>query len=251
MKQVISVEIRNSICNLRFFAGIILILLVDLVSEGAMIWKLADAGGSVEGVGWFVTYTYFTNSINTFLFIPIAVTFGAGENAELELKSRFTLFSYIRTGKKQYFMGKAIGLMVSGGLMVCFAMVLLLSLSIIGFGGFPALNGMDINTFQLGFKTALSFPRLFLNGSMWALVGGLAAVVTKNRYMAYAVPFICYYALTVFQERYYQKMFFLSPRYWASPIYYGNFFCIGVLLTGTLLMVCFFMWAIKRRLEYV
>lgn len=82
-------------------------------------------------------------------------------------------------------------------------------------------------------RTAVSFLRLFLNGAFWALIGGTSAVITKNRYMSYAVPFILYYVLTVFQERYYQKAFFLSPRYWAASIYYNDIFCIAILAVGS------------------
>lgn len=250
MKNVITTEVKSGVCNLRFLLGVFLIVLVALVSEGAMLKKIADMGGSPEGPGWSVAYTYCTNSINTFLFIPIAVAFSAGENAQEELRTRFSMFSYIRTGKKKYLLGKAAGLLISGGFMICLAMGILLAVSVIGFGRYPSLERAGVDTARLYAEAAVSFPRLFLNGAFWALVGGMAAVVTKNRYMAYAVPFILYYVLTVFQERYYQELFFLSPRYWASPIYYGNLFCIGVLFTGTLLMAFLFMWAIKRRLEH-
>lgn len=80
--------------------------------------------------------------------------------------------------------------------------------------------------------------------------GGTSAVITKNRYMSYAVPFILYYVLTVFQERYYQKAFFLSPRYWAASIYYNDIFCIAILAVGSFLTALIFMCAIERRLRY-
>lgn len=250
MKQVVWVEAKNSVCNLRFLVGVFLIVVVALLSVGTMLKKIADTGSSPEGPGWFVAIMYCMNSINTLMFIPIAVSFAAGENAEEELRSRFFMFSYIRTGKKQYLFGKAVGLCISGGLMVCFAMMILLGISIIGFGRFPAMGGVEAGIFELCGTTALSFLRIFLNGALWALVGGFAAVVTRNRYMAYAVPFIVYYVLTVFQERYYQKLYFLNPRYWATTMYYGNLFCISVLLAVTLLMAFLFIWAIKRRLAH-
>ena len=52
------------------------------------------------------TYTYCMNSVNMLLFVPIAVAFAGGENTEAELHSRFFLFSYIRSGRKQYLVGK-------------------------------------------------------------------------------------------------------------------------------------------------
>lgn len=250
MKHAIITEIKSCVCNFRFLVGVVLIIAVALVSDGSMLQKLASSDTSPEGPGWYVAYSYCMNSINALLFIPIAVTFAGGENAEEELRTRFSLLSYIRTGKKQYLAGKAMGLIVSGALMVFFAMTIMLLISIIGFAHIPAMTPEYTDVSYIVSKTILSFPRLCLNGALWALTGGLAAVVTKNRYMAYAVPFILYYVLTVFQERYYQSLFFLSPRYWAASIYYGDFFCITVLFAGSLLMAFLFMWAIKRRLDH-
>lgn len=250
MKRIIWTEIKNDIMNFRFLFGTLLIVIVTIVSEGAMLTKLANSYQSAEGPGWFVGYSYCMNGINTLLFIPIAVALPAGENAEAELRSRFFIFSYTRTGKREYLFSKAIGLFASGGFLTFLAMVFLMAVSIIRFGHIPALMPEEVNGLELYSKTLLSFPRIFLNGALWALVGGLASVVSKNRYMAYAVPFVMYYVLTTFQERYYQKLFFLSPRYWATTLYYGDFFCIGILLISSLLIAFLFMLAIKRRLEH-
>ena len=69
----------------------------------------------------------------------------------------------------------------------------------------------------------------------------LGAVLTRNHYLGYAVPFILYYVLTVFQERYYDKYYILSPRQWAYPSYFGAGVCVGILIfliaaAGLLLM---------------
>lgn len=108
-----------------------------------------------------------------------------------------------------------------------------------------------LNTMMFLSDAGLSFLCGFLNGALWSLVGGFSAVVTRNRYLAYAVPFILYYVLSVFQERYYQSLFFLSPRYWAVPVYYSPVFCIVMLLSLCILVCFLFMKAVKRRLAYV
>lgn len=250
MRHVVSTDIKNNIRNVRFILGILLIASATLISEHEMLQKIIDTGGSAEGPGWFVAYTYCMNSVNMLLFVPIAVAFAGGESTEAELHSRFFLFSYIRSGRKQYLIGKAAGLLVSGGLMAFFAMVFLLEICILRFGQYPSLIDENYNIAVLAGRIAVSFLRLFLNGAFWVLVGGLAAVITQNRYMSYAVPFILYYVLTVFQERYYQKAFFLSPRYWAASIYYNDIFCIAILADGTFLAALIFMCAIERRLRY-
>ena len=250
MRNVLSTDIKNNIRSIRFILGIFLIVSATLMSEHEMLQKIINAGGSAEGPGWFVAYTYCMNSVNMLLFVPIAVAFAGGENTEAELHSRFFLFSYIRSGRKQYLVGKAAGLLVSGGLTAFLAMVFLLVICILRFGQYPSLIDGNYEMAVLVGRTAVSFLRLFLNGAFWALIGGTSAVITKNRYMSYAVPFILYYVLTVFQERYYQKAFFLSPRYWAASIYYNDIFCIAILAVGSFLTALIFMCAIERRLRY-
>jgi drug/metabolite transporter (DMT)-like permease len=58
---------------------------------------------------------------------------------------------------------------------------------------------------------------ILLAGFLWALVGGVAASALKNRYMAYAVPFIIYYVLSSFQTRYFQTAYMFNPREWIYP----------------------------------
>ena len=126
MRNVLTTDIKNNIRSIRFILGIFLIVSATLMSEHEMLQKIINAGGSAEGPGWFVAYTYCMNSVNMLLFVPIAVAFAGGENTEAELHSRFFLFSYIRSGRKQYLVGKAAGLLVSGGLTAFLAMVFLL-----------------------------------------------------------------------------------------------------------------------------
>lgn len=196
-----------------------------------------------------MAYSFCSNGIYTLLFVPIAVTFAAGGDAEEELHSRFALFSCMRTGKKQYLAGKTVGLMLSGGLILCCAMLLMLMMSCIIFGKIPALSNSGPVFSELLLRVLVSFPRGFLNGALWAMMGGLAAVVARNHYMAYAVPFILYYVLSVFQERYYQELLFLNPRYWMAPVYYNDIFCITVLLLLCILTGMLFIKVLQRRLD--
>ena len=96
MRNVLATDIKNNIRSIRFILGIFLIVSATLMSEHEMLQKIINAGGSAEGPGWFVAYTYCMNSVNMLLFVPIAVAFAGGENTEAELHSRFFLLSYIR-----------------------------------------------------------------------------------------------------------------------------------------------------------
>ena len=80
---------KNNIRSIRFILGYFLIVSATLMSEHEMLQKIINAGGSAEGPGWFVAYTYCMNSVNMLLFVPIAVAFAGGENTEAELHSSF------------------------------------------------------------------------------------------------------------------------------------------------------------------
>ena len=88
-------------------------------------------------------------------------------------------------------------------------------------GGYPLLTPISLIP---GFICG------FLNGALWALTGSAVSVLTRNHYLGYAGPFVLYYVLTVFQERYYERIYFLSPRQWAYPSYYSPGVCVVILL---------------------
>ena len=84
-RYVFAAELKNDILNVRFFMGALLILTAALLSEQVHLEFLIDAGGSQEGPGWFLAYSFCSNGPHTLLFVPIAVSFAAGGEAEKEL----------------------------------------------------------------------------------------------------------------------------------------------------------------------
>lgn len=108
----------------------------------------------------------------------------------------------------------------------------------------------DVSVVQIISIVASSLLRGFLNGAFWGGVGTLAAIMLKNRYLAFSIPFVTYYVLTIFQKRYYETLFFLSPRYWAAPVYYSNLFCISVLFVLAAVVSVSLIFMVYRRLDY-
>lgn len=78
MRNVLATDIKNNIRSIRFILGIFLIVSATLMSEHEMLQKIINAGGSAEGPGWFVAYTYCMNSVNSFCLFP-CVAFAGGE----------------------------------------------------------------------------------------------------------------------------------------------------------------------------
>lgn len=224
----IRTEIRASVFQLRFLTGTILLVMIFLAKAFPYRAWLVESGGSLEGTPWIAVFLYSISSDTALLFLPLTVPLAAAGKAQEELKSRYVLFLTARAGKKRYLEGKIYGAALSGGAMVIAAMVILIAILIPWCADIPDLSA------SMAMQSVKSlFPGMvcgFLNGAFWALAGSGAAVITRNPYLGYALPFILYYVLTVFQERYYRNLFFLSPRQWAYPSRYGAGVCAGILL---------------------
>ncbi len=163
-----------------------------------------------------------------------------------ELHSRYAWFLINRIGKRNYIWMKSFGVAFTGGAISVSAAGIALVVFIVICRNIPTLNTLQ-NISEVISITGIGFIRLFLNGALWSLCGSLTAVLTKNKYLSCAVPFILYYVLTVFQERYYRNYFFLSPKQWASPAYYGNGFCLLALLLISSLLALALRKCVVRR----
>lgn len=243
-------EIKNVFANVLFWAGLAVLTAAFYLSGREYMAQLTALFDGQEAEGsavWIEVFQYCITARNGMMFVPICAPLAAGACVETELRSRYALFFCSRIGKKEYYRKKIIECVLPGGLMVCCSEILVLLLAFAGFYRLLPSAGA-----AAGGLFGVILPSLgegFLNGVFWAGVGGAAAVLARNPYIAYAVPFVLFYVLTVFQERYYRRLFFLSPKCWADPVYYGNGFCIGVLLG--MCVVCFgcFLAGVKRRLD--
>lgn len=241
-------EVKKIFTNVFFWTGLMLLTILIFASGVPYMKTLLRAEYSAEGVSWAETFRYCTINENGLLFVPICVPMAAGAYAETELRSRYALFSCSRIGKRSYYVKKIIECVLSGGLMVCFSEVLVLFIVYIGLQGIPTqIKGGGTGAAAM---ILLSLIRGFLNGAFWTLAGSVAAVLTRNQYLAYAMPFVMYYVLTLFQSRFYSELYFLSPRYWAVPVHYGNIFCIAVLSGLAAVCAISLALAVKRRLDH-
>lgn len=240
---------KKGVTNIFFWIGSIGLAAALFISGRPYMETLLKAGYSVEGTGWVEMFRYCVVNEKGMLFIPICAPLSAGAQAEMELKSRYALFCCSRMGKKRYDAKKAAECILSGGLTVCFADIVILGISYISLRKMPVQAG----TVDPGVAATVILSAVLLgvlNGAFWTLLGSLTAVLAKNQHLAIAMPFVLYYTLTVFQTRYYTTLYFFSPRYWAVPVHYGIVWCTGVLLILCMIVTGGFVLAVERRLRY-
>ena len=192
--------------------------------------------------------------------LPIVVTFPYTTSFIDDIKSKFYRSYLPRSKSTDYRRSKAVSTALSG------AGVLLMG--IVGFGVFLAVI--------LGILT-LVFPRYaphqfappgevapivfaalklvmlaVVSGGLWALVGALLSTVTKNRYVAYAAPFIIYYLLTILNTRYLSSLTLINPQFWidAEPVWAAGSMGIAMFVIELMVLVALlYMWAMKRVLD--
>lgn len=247
MKRIIKIEFKDGILNGRFWAAVLLLLGGAVAAGQPFIRQLYEMGSAAGENVWYEVYTYCISAENWLLLVPLAAGFAEGGKTEAELRYRYSMFYMNRVGRKRYLTGKIFYSVFAGGFVVsvvCAVLPFVMFFWMKTF--FPGMNGGEIS-FSVAIGMVISIVRMFFNGAFWAMVGSMISVIARNRYLTYAVPFILYYVLTSFQERYYSNLFFMSPRFWAAPVYYGNLFCVGILVllnaaAGIMLII-----AIRRR----
>lgn len=188
---------------------------------GIGLLLLAGIGSSFEAVSYARSHIKYDSNLN-FLIVFQTILYSDLFTAAIALvcplsyaaafleeqQSRFLLYNISRCSYTKYFSAKLITVALSGGLSVGSGILLAFGYSMLASGSAKA-PGM----LQMLFSFLLSFG---LAGCMFAVTGGVFAALLKNKYMAYAVPFILYYIFTAFQRRYYKSLYYLSPQEWMT-----------------------------------
>ena len=71
---------------------------------------------------------------------------------------------------------------------------------------------------EMDWEKLLEIARILLRtalaGGIVAELSGIFAAVFMNYYMAYGLPFVCYYLLVILKERYFPQMYAMYPAEW-------------------------------------
>ena len=117
-----------------------------------------------------------------------------------------------RTTRRQYLGSKFLACVCSGGLSVTAGLLCAYVLVSLGLK-FWALGNGDLSLLPL---TGCCL-RLFCSGGLWASIGLALSAWWESSAMSYGGPFVVYYVLTIFYERYFDAWFVLSPIEWLIP----------------------------------
>ena len=111
--------------------------------------------------------------------------------------------TYIQTKTLQIYLGGCLPFFVSGpaALLLCFLFLYPLEQK----------NAVSWNELANALQTLL---RVCLVGGIQAEISGIFAAVFQNYYMAYGMPFVCYYLLVILKERYLTDMYDMYPAEW-------------------------------------
>lgn len=251
MGRMIRKELKIVLLRFRVVFAIVCLSAVYLIVAIPYRKAMILTGGSTEGSAWICTFIYSISSGNALMFLPFLASLAAGKLLEEELHSRYALFLVNRMGKKKYIIVKVAGVILAGGITVLASMIITLFVSYLGCRGIPDLGYTSeiIESNRKVFFILFVLCRGFLNGAFWSVVGVTIMVITKNQYLNYAVPFIVYYVLTVFQERYYKEFYYLSPRQWAYPTNGKELICIITILILMIFMTAKLIQTVNRRLS--
>jgi hypothetical protein len=175
-------------------------------------------GGAWESMGEMWEQLMFAAMYsNIFLLVlPILSTLPYTGAFADDLNSQFIRTYLPRAGRRRYLISRTAATALSGGMAVTLGVLMLMLAYIVAFPPL-GLSEAGIEMMPTLFSLFQAIVLVFLNAGLWALIGGVAAAIMRNKYIAYACPFILYYVATSFQQRYSKTAHFLSPREWIMP----------------------------------
>lgn len=215
MRSAIKSSIRQALASRGFsaaLAGVVVVVLLsctDAITEALRAEEELVFGWHGQQILACVTSKAFVITMPIWAALPYSASFVE------DIKSGYIRFYLHRSTVNGYVFGRAAACMLSGALALTVGMLLSFFILCAAFAGREAAQTVPATPMLLQIL-ARSGP-VFLSGALWALTGMLISVLTHNKYMAYASPFIVYYLLIILHERYMPGYAILSPAQWLSP----------------------------------
>ncbi len=145
--------------------------------------------------------------------IPIAGALPMGAAFVRESSSGFLKLYLTRTNRMEYIKRKTLQIYMGGFLPFFLAGAGMLALAFLLVYPLELQGAMDWGKL---WQVARVLLRVSLSGGIVAGMAGIFAAVFMNYYMAYGLPFVCYYLLVILKERYFAGMYAMYPAEWVA-----------------------------------
>lgn len=218
MKRLLITDLKRGLKNKYFLPGTAGLVLAGILGMDSIYSQMNHSGIHIDGLKFFHFAQTGSSSSVYLTLLPLFVALPFSSCIKDDIKSGFSLYYVSRSGKIPYLFSKITASFLIGALMAGVSTLFLYA----GCFGifFPA--EMEVQDFlqnkgsylQIG-MTGLGLG--VLNGGVWSVFSVFLSMVLNNKYMGWGAPFILYYILVAFQERYYEKLIYLNPMEWASP----------------------------------
>lgn len=194
-----------------------------LRDKGLWIAVLITAIGMLTGIPFYEMKVpletgsfidYFQTAVSSkqlFFLMPVVSVLPMGAVYIRDRASGFLKLYITRTSRKEYIRRKILQIYVSGFLIFLFAGMMILAFSFLFLFPLELKGKWQGEDFMEVLKM---FFRVTLVGGIIAEISGIFAGVFQNYYMAYGLPFVCYYILIILKERYLPEMYSMYPIEW-------------------------------------
>lgn len=216
--RVLCVSVRQALCGRAFFAGALGAACVSVLSAAEGLLEAFRATTPIESGYHMRLMLEILRSDAMCMCLPVLCALPYTASFVDDMRSGFVKAYLPRAGVKRYIWAKGLACALSGGLCV--------ALGLIAACGMTALILSPLRKGGAGVVDE-SIPAIieflegvilyFVSGALWATLGATFAAFTLSKYMAYASPFVLYYALTILCERYFISLYMFNPRQWLCP----------------------------------
>lgn len=257
------IEFRRMLYSRGFYTAVLVMVIAQFIGGYQELWF-----GFTVGMESGLPYGYFLDAFRTSLSsniimfsIPFLSSLPYSTSFLEDISGGYIKFYLPRKGRKQYIKDRIFINAISGGLCADFAIFISITLFALLFKPLenlpeiPLLQEQSTLLHQQCFAFLLEKLYLFfLCGCFWATIGALIGTVNMNRYLSYLSPFIVYYLLIIFTERYFLDCYILNPKEWLFPQQTWPFGVLGLSFIIILLcisMMIIFAFLLNRRIQDV
>lgn len=184
--------------------------------------------------------------------IPITAVLPMGAIYVKEASGGFLKFYITRISRMEYILKKTVQIYMSGFMTLLLAGLGLFFACFLCF--FPMEITGEIHS-DMFLEAFLLLIRISMIGGIISEVSGIFSAAFCNYFMAYGMPFVCYYLLIILKERYLSEFYAFYPVEWIKCQQYwgddnGGIWVFLVFLSAAVMLLnSLFLWLACRRFK--